>query len=315
MATATATQTPSIIATLATGGAIEDLRILLFSLALFNPRPPKVYLYCDDSIAHIAEGGGFKYPGEIIVECTALAPYVGLNRAAMEKMKGEKYSSLWFDFMAEKIELLRWAFSKEAEANGGRPPAGGILFCDADICFLAPLPEISVGARVALSPHYIRDEDEAKFGRYNGGFAWFADTLYVDVWENACAAGQRFYEQTALEDVAEAAAAVKADPNFLFIFPPTQNFGWWRLWQGKRHPAELQKAWSINRAKAAGGAGILVDGVPLGSVHTHFMERRDQATVQYNLWVLGWLQRLTGGHPPARRLLHFLTCGAAGASK
>jgi hypothetical protein len=312
MATITPTQAPSIIATLATGEAIEDLRILLFSLALFNPRPPKVYLYCDERIADTVAEGGFKYPGTIIAERAALAPYAGLNRAVMEQMKGKKYPSLWFDFMAEKIGLLRWAFAQEARANSGGRPPGGILFCDADICFLGPLPQIPATAQVALSPHYIRDTDEARYGQYNGGFAWFATTTYVEVWERACATDQRFYEQSALEDVAD--AATDADPKSLFSFPPTQNFGWWRLWQGKRPPSDLQRAWTMNRAKAAGGAGILIDGVPLGSVHTHFMERHDTATVQYNLWVQGWLHRLAAGHPPARRLLNFLTRGPTGAA-
>jgi hypothetical protein len=202
--------------------------------------------------------------------------------------------------MAEKIFLLKWAFTAEA-ATGG---TGGILFCDADICFFAPLPAIPSTAKVALSHHDIRATDEALYGRYNGGFVWLGSPRYADAWLAACDAGQRFFEQSALEDVATAAAA--AGPAALYEFPRTQNFGWWRLWQGERHYEELQKEWTMNRRKDPAASGILVGGEPLGSVHTHFSEQKDAATLKYNAWVLAWLERLAPSHVPARRLLAHL---------
>ena len=289
--------TPSVIATLATGGAKEDLRTLLSSLAIFNASPPKVYLYCDDEIQRLVPS--FKYPGEIVTS-TALNKYSGMNRQQMERMRGQRFPSLWFDFMAEKIFLLKWAFTQE----GAAAAAAGVLFCDADICFFAPLPVIPAGAVVALSHHEIRAVDEALYGRYNGGFAWLSDPRYADAWLAACDAGQRFFEQSALEDVGRAAAA--EGPQALYEFPRTQNFGWWRLWQGERHYEELQKEWTMNRRKDPAASGILVGGEPLGSVHTHFSEKKDAATVKYNAWVLAWLERLAPSHVPARRLLAHL---------
>jgi hypothetical protein len=269
--------TPSVVATLATGVVIEDLRILLASLQIFNANPPTVYLYCD----HLISTALPKYSGRIIVK-EALNAYLGLNRATMEALPGKRGASLFFDFTMEKIELMRWVLAQESSA----------MFCDADICFLGPLPAIPSGTTVALSPHMIRPHDEARFGRYNAGFMWFSGTGPVDLWEKACGSS-RFFEQAALEDVAAAEQ--------LYEFPVTQNYGWWRLWQGVEHPETLLKKWSIHRTPST--SGITVNGVALGSVHTHFAEKKDKATQAFNTVIREWLGRLEKAHPPARKLL------------
>ncbi len=305
---------PTVIATLATIGALPDLRNLLFSLQLFQPAaPPRVYLYCDEPVATAVRSSsalGFSYKGDIITNTTALARYSGLNRQQMEQRPGQRFPSLWFDFMAEKISLLKWAFAEEGEAAADlgvmvTDANPGILFCDADICFFAPLPSIPARAHVALSPHDIRAADEARYGRYNGGFAWLSHSRYADAWLAACDAGQRFYEQSALEDVAAVARAVR--PSALYEFPRTQNYGWWRLWQGEKSSDVLLQEWSMNRRVQPASSGIVVEGEPLGSVHTHFAETRDMATIKFNDVVKSWLRKLERGHEPARKLLHFLT--------
>ena len=275
--------TPSVIATLATSGALKDLRLLLNSLMIFNANPPTVYLFCDKDVAE--KVGGFKYAGRLIVR-EDLVGYAGLNRQQMEQMSGVHFKSKWFDFMAEKIKLLRWVLSEEK---------GGVLFCDADICFFGPLPEIPLGCSLALSAHAIRERDAARYGYYNGGFLWVSSPKHLDVWWSACASS-RFYEQSPLEDVAAAAAAGE-----LYEFPVTQNYGWWRLLQGSESAEILMQKWSMNRGK--GGAGILISGSLLGSVHTHFGETVDPATRMFNEFVLGWLKRLNSAHKPANRIM------------
>lgn len=273
--------TPSVVATLATSGAIKDLYLLLSSLAIFNANPPTVYLFCDSGVAkRVAE---FKYPGRLVLR-EDLGAYADWNRQQMEQMPGVHFKSRWFDFMTEKINLLRWALSEEK--------GGGVLFCDADICFLGPLPEIPQGRTLALSPHAIRPRDTARFGHYNGGFLWLSSEKHLDDWWSACATA-RFYEQSALEDVGKAAGT-----EALYEFPVTQNYGWWRLLQGTETADALQKKWSIQPGK-----GILVSGVLLGSVHTHFAETLDAATALFNELVIGWLKRLVYTHPPANRIL------------
>jgi len=285
---------PSVIATLATIDAIQDLHLLLISLSIFNTNPPIVYLYCDDEVAKRVPS--MRYQGTLHLR-RALEEYSGIPRTVQERLPGKKLPTLWSDFMAEKINLMNWAF-----AAGGT--ADGVLFCDADICFLGPLPSIPEGTLAALSPHSIRPADEARFGKYNGGFVWLSSRAMTDTWIEACATA-RYFEQSALEDVAAAAAAAGG----LYEFPVTQNYGWWRLWQGVKPAKELQNLWTMNRLKSPEHAGILVDGEPLGSVHTHFYERSDAATVAYNKWIVQWLEKLAPRHTPAKRLLSVLQRG------
>ena len=278
-----ATVKPSIIATLATGAVIQDLLIFFTSLQVFNATPPTVYLFCDRQIG--AAVAAIKYPGRI-VQKVCLDAYTGLNRAAMEKLPGKKYSSLFFDFTMEKVALMKWVLG-EAGASA--------LFCDADICFLGPLPDIPVGKTLGLSRHMIRQRDEDRYGKYNAGFMWFSDKATIDAWEVACGTS-RFFEQAALEDIALAAG------DGLYEFPMNHNYGWWRMWQGTRPVEELQAEWSINRAK--GGCGIVLGGgIPLCSVHTHFHERGDAVTKMFNAWVISWLTRVSTAHEPSRRFL------------
>lgn len=292
----------AVVATIATVGALDDLKTLLFSLGLFNARPPKVYLFCDSATAVLAPN--LNYKGEIVTR-TALDAYNGKNRQQMEAIKGKEYPSMWFDFMAEKINLLEWSLAEESIHDN----SGGVFFCDADICFFGPLPQIPSGVTVALSPHYIRPLDESRFGRYNGGYLWTSDATHLAVWRKACH-GSRFFEQSALEDVGEEGRA----NGVLYEFPVTENYGWWRLWQSVDGSEKAAAKWGIGRSKAPSASGILIGGAPLGSVHTHFCETRDRATIEYNIWVKSWLQKLAGSHVPARRLLQWLNAVAEGGS-
>jgi hypothetical protein len=277
---------PSIIATLATGKAIQDLRLLLSSLAIFNANPPTVYVYCDSTIASISD---FKYPGKLVFK-PVLDEYTRYNRQQMEAAPGKHFKNLWFDFMTEKINLIRWVFREEPAAE-----KDGVMFCDADICFTGPLPAIPRDAILALSPHAIRAGDAKKYGYYNGGYLWMLQPRLADVWWDACATA-RFYEQSALEDLA---ASVTSEE--LYAFPVTENYGWWRLWQGAEDPGKLMGRWGIKAV--SGVSAIVIDGAALGSVHTHFFEKHDMATRAFNEFVTKYLTHLSKTCEPARRLL------------
>jgi hypothetical protein len=274
--------TPSHIATLATKAAIDDLRILLKSLDFWNRNPPTVYLYCDAAVTEALPSIG--YTGEIITK-EALNPYSSLNRAQMERLPGVR-KNLFFDFVCEKLNLLDWVFSTRK--------VKGVLFLDADICFLGPLFEIPRGTTFAVSPHHIREQDEAKYGVYNAGMLWVKDSATVALWRSACD-NSSFYEQIAIEEV------VKKQRFTTYEIPLTENYGWWRLWQGMEKPEIRMEAWGISRTK--GGSGITVGGKRLGSVHTHFHEKYDGATMAFNSFVVGFLKKLVPVHPPAKRLL------------
>lgn len=300
---------PSLIATLATGSAIEDLRILLGSLAIFNAIPPTVYLFCDS--ATVTKVRALKYPGRLVTN-EVLEAYAGLTRKEMERMPstGGTYPNLWFQFMAEKLNLLDWVFATEPRLAA----EVGVLFCDADICFCAPLPLVPGGTVIGLSPHMIRSVDEARYGAYNGGFLWMSDGSLVDTWRRACVSDPRFFEQACLETVAAEVVRVTGAVG-LYTFPVTQNYGWWRLWQGRESAEQLKQTWTMNRKVMETASGILIGGEPLGSIHTHFVGpgAADYSTRAYNEWVLTWLKRLAPYHLPAKRLLGLL--GGAATAK
>jgi hypothetical protein len=198
--------------------------------------------------------------------------------------------NLFFDFVCEKMNLLDWVFATTK--------AKGVLFLDADICFLGPLFQIPRGTTLAVSPHHIREQDEAKYGVYNAGMLWVKDSATVDMWRSACD-NSNFYEQIAIEDV------VTKIGSQVYQIPLTENYGWWRLFQGRRPAEELQKEWSFNH-KNHPGSGITVNGNPLGSVHTHFADTRDPATNAYNTWVLTMLKLSAKSSDPARRFMEHL---------
>jgi hypothetical protein len=275
------------IATLATGPALEDLRILLHTLGLFNANPPTVYLFCDSAIEK--QMLSMDYLGKLHIK-NVLNEYSAFDRRTMEAMPGKHFKTLWMDFMTEKINLLRWALSYSKE---------GVLLCDADICFMGPLPSIPSVAKVGLSPHMIIERDEKRFGKYNGGYAFFSDVEYADVWWNACATA-RYYEQSALEDVA--AYVREKDPTALYEFPKTHNYGWWRMFQSSHSPTHQMELFGINRAV---GAGITVENLPLGSVHTHFTQRTG-ITDQFNLFLGRQLSKIEKAHKPAHKLLWYI---------
>lgn len=272
---------PSVIATLATGVVKADLKVFLFSLGLWNEEAPTVYLMCDSEIEK--EVGNMEYKGKIITNIT-LDKYSGLTRAQMEKTPGV-YKNMFFDLCVEKTAVMKWVFESFS-------PKDGVLYCDCDICFMGPLFEIPDTATVAVSRHEIRPQDEARYGAYNGGVLWTKDISSIITWIAACKTS-RFVDQAAIEDVAAASQS-------LYLIPRTENYGWWRLWQGTKSPQALASEWS------AGPNGILVLGKPLGSVHTHFGETRDAATREFNRWVLSWLLKLSA-HEPSRRLWEFIT--------
>jgi hypothetical protein len=205
------------IATLVNEFAIDDLKVLLFTLELWNPRAPSVYIYADSkSVPRIKE---IKYAGSVVIKEDALNAYTGMNRRTMESLRDIRGKTVFAQFTEEKTTLMEWALSIEP---------GGVLFCDADICHLGPLPQIPDDVELALSPHMIRKSDTDRYGIYNAGFLWFKSPAIAVRWRELCATS-RFFEQACLEELA-------VDYR-LYQFPIQVNYGWWRLWQGSQSPS------------------------------------------------------------------------------
>jgi hypothetical protein len=260
-----------VIATLATTPAIADLYLFLKSLAVWNHPAPRVVLMCSEAVKQSIQDSQAKnpYPGDIVYLVT-LNEYEGLNRAKMERLPSRKgLSNLFHDFTEEKCALLDFAFQDVADTN-----ANGVLFCDADIFWLGPLPLpfIPEGKTLALSPHMIRKADEAKYGEYNAGFLWTNDPQMPSAWREACKTS-RFFEQAALEDLADATPSKQ-----FYRFPVQVNYGWWRMFQADKRPEEQIMAW------VATPSGITVEGKPLVCIHTHW-KAEDPVSLMFNNYV------------------------------
>lgn len=249
------------VATLANTNCLDDLKIFLQTLQLFNTILPDVYLYCDTyidiiNLTHYYKGNLYKK--------VALDEYHGLTRQEMEKTKGKIFKTQWEDFMCEKMNLLEWTHLHVSR----------VLFCDSDICFMGPLPNVPDGCELGLSRHEIRTFDEIRFGLYNGGFVFTANKDIPKIWREATHTS-RYFEQAALEDLIK-----EYKPYF---FPIQNNYGWWRLLQGKQSTDILKKTWSLKDTI------IYVEGKPLLSIHTHF-KTNDVPTNYFNNFVKGFIK-------------------------
>lgn len=275
------------IATLVNENAIEDLKLLLFSLELWNDPAPSVYIFCDSKSEKLIQN--IPYKGRVFLK-TSLNQYTGLSRAVMEKMSGKHYANLFADFTAEKTFLMEWAITESK---------GGILFCDADICHMAKLPTIPEKTKLALSPHFIRQYDAEKYGYYNAGYLYIEDLAIAKRWRDLCQTSS-FFEQKCLEDLVHS-----VEKSEFYEFPIQVNYGWWRLWQGVQSPENLQKEWSFLR-KGDSDSGICVQGIPLQSIHTHFSEKKDMATYEYNQFILKKLKVLSSSMKKTKQLHHYI---------
>ena len=279
------------VATLSTINAIQDLKVFLFTLDLFNPVKPTVYILCDSKTEAALDASLYSGPMHINA---GLDRYGEVSRKKMTGQRGTTYKTQWEDFMMEKATVIEQALTKE--------PA--VFFFDSDICFLGPLPHIPKDAKIAVSPHMIKPRDEDRFGKFNAGFMWTNDKRVPNMWRKASHTS-RFFDQAALEDVVN-----NFQPENVYEFPKQNNYGWWRMYQSTESSINQQKEWSIIRSAAAAAAGatagISVDGEQLLSIHTHWSETVDLTTRHFNLFVYNFLIRL-GDHPQAKALYNFLT--------
>jgi hypothetical protein len=267
------------LCTLANEKALNDLKIFLFTLQLWNENI-ELYLYCDTYIYNYLETNNiYKYK---LHKRKVLDNYNIYNRKEMESISGKTFTTLWEDFMCEKMNLMNWAHETHDK----------VLFCDADICFLGPLLSIPDEYQIGLSPHEIRSYDEQKFGIYNGGFVYSACKDIPNVWRKATYTS-RYFEQASLEDLKEFST---------YTIPIQNNYGWWRLLQGKESVQILKSKWSIKRDP--NGCGIYVEGKPLLSIHTHW-KTNDMATILFNDFVKGFLEKLKSVEK-TKKFLNFL---------
>jgi len=271
------------VATLCTAQCLDDLKVFFFTLNLWNTDLPKVYIYCDTPVADYIKN---EKPYKGVVELNVvLDKYTSFTRSQMEKLPGSNNKSLFWDFVVEKTHLLDWVLEHETS----------VLFCDADICFMGPLPSISNTIKLGVSRHNIRSYDEQQYGIYNAGYVYVSDKSLPALWRAYCSTSY-FFEQGCIEEL------VKEYCDSYTVFPNTVNYGWWRLLQGKQSVETIKSTWSINRNSR--GCGISIDGEGLLSIHTHW-KTKDTATLYFNNFIRDYLEKLKSVEH-TRKLLKFL---------
>ena len=272
------------IGTLANKNALYDLKVLLFTLQLWNKELPKVYLYCDSFIEEYLTKNKL-YSGELYLK-KGLETYTNYDRLKMENLPGIEFSTLFGDFVCEKMNLLNWIFETEKS----------VLFCDADICFLGPLPQVDETKKLVLSRHMIRNIDEKRYGIYNAGFLYMSDSSIPNKWKNYTYRS-KFFEQLSMEDLANEFR------DSLDEFSVQNNYGWWRLFQGEESVSTLQSRWGIKRTGET--SGVSVEDKPLLSIHTHW-KTSDQITSLFNQFILSYLEKLKSSTPKIKKFVLFL---------
>lgn len=269
---------PAAIATLANENSLYDLKLLLKSLEIWNDYLPPVYLFCTTSMIPKLNK---LYKGKIYAK-PVLDSYSQKTRIEMEKSPSLKgMPNLFYDFTQEKCDLMKWALENLPKELC----KSGVLFCDADILWLAPLSPISTEKKLGLSQHFIRESDEERFGIYNAGFLWTNSQDILKTWKEACLTSH-FFEQAALEDVEKS-----LKPEEVLKFGENVNYGWWRMFQNKNSSSEQQSYWSIKRDTNQIHSGILVKKEPLLCIHTHF-KTTDMITLAFNRFVFEKLNLL-----------------------
>lgn len=290
---------PSAIATLANETAFYDLTLFLRSLQVWNECPPPIYVYCTSNVEMQIKK--IPYKGTIYTK-NCLDKYANLTRVMMESMKSkEGLSNLFHDFTQEKCGLMEWALQSLPEELR----INGVLFCDADIFWLGPLPKIPNTASLGLSPHMIHTSDEAKYGTYNAGFLWTNQQTMPEKWRSACKIS-RFFEQAALETLEDDMPDEK-----VYKFGPDYNYGWWRMYQSPNGVSAQQKAWTICRDVKQSHSGLCVDGQPLCCIHTHW-KPNDSSTLSFNIWMMEQFNSLSK-EPKVKSLLSII-CSIGGDS-
>ena len=258
--------TPSCISTMCTKGSWNDLKLMLYSFYQFHPNL-KVFIVCDSFVKKELDGGWINEntPNLEYVCIQTLDQYSKMDRRVMEQ------NGKWLEFMLRKCDSIDAAF-QEGYLN--------TLFVDCDMVFLNTI-EFNGGVKgldgslkqIGRSPHHNKKENQAQFGKYNGGFLWINSPGFTDWWKFASLTQSRYYEQAILENT---------DKNYTsFDIPMEYNYGWWRLYECE--PNLVQERERLFRVV---DNIVVYDNKPLRTIHTHFGEKKFAYTVKFNNYMM-----------------------------
>lgn len=240
---------PQSFSTLATNTALKDLELFYTSVRRFYP-DTDIFLVCDSAVVEWAQE-----KNDSNLHCDpVLEKYAGQNRKQMES------AGTWTSFMLEKCTAIDNAL--EVHDN--------TLFLDCDQCVLSHIH--IEPCELGLSQHFIKPENENRYGKYNGGFVFVASKKFTKWWRQNTP-GSKYMEQGVLE---------QAPQHFeTYEFPIQYNFGWWRLYECD----EIAKRESLFDYDLR----LTYDGKPVVTLHTHFFDNSFPITAKFNKFILDLL--------------------------
>jgi len=246
-------QSPSSFCTIATYPCASELVGHLYSLSLYHPNAPVICLV-DTKTKAIIEN--LTLPPRLNIQLfPILDQYTIKTRQEMEK------DGTWAEFQMSKATAIEIALQSYNDT----------LFLDSDIYVLNKI-YVNPTKQLGVSPHFIKKEDEDKFGKYNGGVLWTNNSSVPNDWREFTKRS-RFYDQASIEDL--------VGKYEYFEFDKSYNFSWWRVFQSDISPRDILKNISLSETD------ILYNNVPIKFVHTHFNRQN-----QFNDIILSLLTKL-----------------------
>jgi hypothetical protein len=225
------------ICTLANGNAADELVLMLQSLDLWMPT--HVFVACDRAVERRLR--------QLALARITLVPLQILDEQLARASQADE--GLWRRLMLYKMDVMELALRAR----------GNTLFVDADMVFLAPITDVDLSTHdVALSPHMIRREDEAVYGRFNGGYVGTSRVDFAAWWRRE-SVRSKYMEQGCLEDAPRHFRVQRLGPH--------HNYGWWRLDQCGSALERLRRLaqFRVKRGVIRYGDRTLV------SIHTHLL--------------------------------------------
>jgi len=161
-------------------------------------------------------------------------------------------SELWFEFNAERPNLMKLALESGARAA---------WYMDTDINLIRPLPYMNSSVEVGLTPHYIGKHIEHNAGHFNSGMTYFANLTAAEKWLGARKKKRGSITQDVLNKFT-------GQPG-MYELGCSNNVGWYQMEKGMNRERE-----QLYYKVACTGGEITFKLCPVNSIHVHIEEEQ-----------------------------------------
>lgn len=247
---------PTSICTVCTNKCIDDLKLLLKSMEIFNNEIP-IYLICDTLTYEYVHKNFL----QLNIKCKInLDEFSDKSRVQLELE--EKFTEM----LQSKANVIDFCLETEIDT----------LFVDADMIFLDELPQIDTNSEIGLSPHQIKQKNIDLYGNFNAGMIYVKTKRFTKWWKERMKENTLFYEQGVLN---EAPSVFNC-----FYFEENVNFGWWRLLESDNTLDSIQCFEIVDDV-------IYYKQRRLNSIHTHILENSNTLIYTFNNFIYNLIKK------------------------